>query len=131
MLYPYRRTQLQLRMHTNLSSILRSRPNKGPEPSRTGPEPDGSAGPVGLANPAQQWCDNTLCYRLPALPDWLSGDCIAVVHDLGLQIVVGKVMGMRIFQWSVGAAGVFWGFGAGVLWGWNTNNSIKYSFLCC
>ncbi len=29
-------------------------------------------------------CDYTLCCHLPALPDWLSGDCVAVVHDLGL-----------------------------------------------
>ena len=30
-------------------------------------------------------CDCTLCNRLPALPDWLSGNCDAVVHDLELQ----------------------------------------------
>ena len=26
-------------------------------------------------------CDYTLCGHLPALPDWLSGDCVDVVHD--------------------------------------------------
>ena len=52
-------------------------------------------------------CDYTLCDRLPALPDLLSCDCIAVVHDLELQTVMGKVVGMRVKQWSVGAAGVF------------------------
>ena len=64
MLYPYRRTQRKLAMHTNLSSILRSWPNKGPEPSRTGPESDGSAGPVDLVNPAhspllKRWVGST------------------------------------------------------------------------
>ncbi len=63
-----------------------------------------SEGYVGL------WCDYTLCYRLPALPDWLRSDCDAVVHDLGLQIVMGKVMGVRVLQWSVGAVGEFQGW---------------------
>ena len=51
-------------------------------------------------------CAYTLCDRLPALPDWLSGDCNAVVHDLGLHAVMKKeVMGVRVLLWSVGAAG--------------------------
>ena len=45
-----------------------------------------SGGYVGLV------CGYTLCDRLPALPDWLSGDCVAVVHDLGLHTVM-KVKG--------------------------------------
>ena len=48
-------------------------------------------------------CDYTLCGHLPALPDWLSGDCVAVVHDLGLHTVMKKVKGMRVLQRSVGA----------------------------
>jgi hypothetical protein len=52
-------------------------------------------------------CGYTLCDRLPALPDWLSCDCNAVVHDLGLHTVMKKeVMGVRVLLWSVGAAGV-------------------------
>ncbi len=55
-------------------------------------------------------CDYTLCDYLPALPDWLSGesagDCVAVVHDLGLHTVMMEVKGMRVLQWSVWAAGV-------------------------
>ncbi len=51
-------------------------------------------------------CDYTLCDHLPALPDWLSGHYVAVVHDLGLHTVMKKVKGMRVLQWSVGAAGV-------------------------
>ena len=60
-----------------------------------------SEGFVGL------WYDYTLCDRLPALPDWLSGCCVAVAHGLGLQTVKGKVMGVKHFQESVGAAGEF------------------------
>ena len=44
----------------------------------------------------------TLCDRLPAQPDWPSGDCVAVVHGLG-QRMVSKVMGMRWVQRSSGA----------------------------
>ena len=51
-------------------------------------------------------CGYTLCDRLPALPDWLSGDCNAVVHDLGLHTVMKKeVMRVRVILWSVGATG--------------------------
>ncbi len=56
-----------------------------------------SEGYVGLG------CDYTLCGHLPALSDGLSGDCVAVVHDLGLYTVMKKVKGMRVLQWSVGA----------------------------
>ena len=56
--------------------------------------------------------------RPPASSAWLAkrrrrlrcGDCVAVVHDLGLHTVIKKVKGMRVFQWSVGAAGVLWGW---------------------
>jgi hypothetical protein len=48
-----------------------------------------SGGYVGLV------CCYTLCDRLPALPDWLSGDCNTVVNDLGLHAVMKKeVMGV-------------------------------------
>ena len=49
-------------------------------------------------------CGYTLCDRLPALPDWLSGDCDAVVHDLGQHTVMKtrkEVMGVRVLLWSV------------------------------
>ncbi len=55
-----------------------------------------SGGYVGLV------CGYTLCDRLPALPDWLSGDYNAVVHDLGLHTVMKKEV---LLLWSVGAAG--------------------------
>ena len=44
------------------------------------------------------------------VPDWRSGDCVSVVHDLGLHIVMKKVKVMRVLQWSVGAAGVLRGW---------------------
>ena len=47
-------------------------------------------------------CGCTLCDRLPAQPDWPSGDCVAVVHGLGHRMV-SKVMGMRWVQRSSGA----------------------------
>ncbi len=47
-------------------------------------------------------CGYTLYDRLPALPDWLSGDCNAVVHDLGLHTVMKKeVIGVRVLLLSV------------------------------
>ena len=33
----------------------------------------------------------------------IGGDCVAVVHDLGLHTVMKNVKGMRVLQWSVGA----------------------------
>jgi hypothetical protein len=49
-------------------------------------------------------CGYTLCDRLPALPDWLSGDCNAVVHDLGLHSVMKKEV-----MWGKCVTMVGWG----------------------
>ena len=54
-------------------------------------------------------CDYTLCDRLPALPDWLSGDCNAVVHGLRLQLMLKKVMGKWALLWSFGTTEVLYG----------------------
>ncbi len=62
-----------------------------------------SRGYVGLV------CDYTLCDRLPALPDWLSGDCIAVVHGLRLLLVMKKVKGKWVLLWSFWATEVLCG----------------------
>ncbi len=47
-------------------------------------------------------CDYTLCDRLPALLDKLSGGCIAVVHGSGLGSVI-KVMVMGWWNGLFGA----------------------------
>ncbi len=41
-------------------------------------------------------CGYTLCDRPPALPDWLSGDLNAVVHDSVLHSVMEEVRGARV-----------------------------------
>ena len=36
-------------------------------------------------------CGYTLCDRLPALPDWLSGDCIAMLHEFRTKKSIFKM----------------------------------------
>ena len=63
---------------------------------------------------------HTPCNRLPSLPDQLSSDCIAVVHGLGLRLVIQAM----VAGWLQGS------FGASENWlGWAVDNTPADRFF--